>query len=462
MFRPPTPRPVIDKNEKRPYYELFEEYCSWVIWDGAARCFTLRFLPTKSRNGIWYVFKKGVYIETTQPEIDKIYHFAMDLFGLKTGTSQLNYCMTLLKTWTIMSRKEWMDHDPKWENNLNGYYNYKEKKHYDHTPDKMFKRQSPRHYLGQGILIPDILVRLLKIFSNEGHRENFIKYLIAVVHKKLVWGKFLLLYGKTGSGKSTILQIFPLLYGEDNSSATTLYRLGKPFGLDHMYDKRVNMHPDLPMVPINPFVIATVKTLTGSDGRLPVEIKGQTSFMHMITCFIAFGIQELIGFTQEAEREMDSWFKRVVLGYCPVIQPEDEQFKESIADPKFLDELYTWALNQTPQRFYEPGQEKEWIRRNKKEWLLKSNPILKILQENYKFCETDMIERDGIPEPNVQSILCFEIESLVRKELDAEGHIVPSQLRNQITRAFNTMFIGRSKGKGTRASWENVVRRDAE
>lgn len=461
MFRIPTPRPVVDEKEKRPYYELFEEYCGLVIWDNSARCFTLRFLPIKNRNGFWYLYKNGVYKETKQPEIDKLYNFAMEMYGLRKGTQNLNYCMTLLKSWTMMDESLWQDHNTAWENNLDGYFNYKTRKIHPHTPKMMFKRQTPHHHDTTVDLIPEKFVKLLTIFPNEIHRDNFVKFFIAVVHKKLGWGKFLMLYGKTGSGKSTILQILPALYGPDNSSKTTLIQIGKQFGLGHMYDKRVNVSPDIPMVPINPYVIANMKTLTGGDGGIPVEIKGGTLFMHKITCFIALGIQELVGFTNEAEREIDSWMKRVVLGECPNIHPEDEDFKESVLDKKFLSELYSWAMNQTPTRFYEPGGEKEWIRHNKEEWLLKCNPILAILKENYEYCETDMVERDGIPEPITQSILCFQIESLVRKELEAEGSLIPKQLRNQITRAFNTMFIGRSKGKGTRASWENVVvRRD--
>ena len=463
MFRLPTPRPVVDKNEKRPYYELFEEYCSWVIWNDKVNQYTLRFLPTIKRAGFWYVYKDGVYELADQSEIDILYFNAMEMFGIHTTTNQLNFCMTKLKAWTRMNITDWKDHESVYENNLDGLWHYATKTLLKHTPKLMYKRQSPRHYFADVVEIPPELIKLLQIFPKQHHRDNFIKFLLMVVHKKIKWGKFLFLYGKTGAGKSTILQIFSALYGKKNSSKTVLSSFGQRFGLDHMYDKRCNVSPDVPTVEINPWVIATMKTLTGNDGDIPIETKGGTKFMYPVQCFIVFGIQELVGFTNEAEKEIDSWMKRVVLGECPNMQEEDEEFNESILDPDLLDRIYSWALNTTPQRFYEPGKEKEWIRENKEEWLLKSNPILAILKENYEYCATDITETDeGIKAPITQSILCFEVEKVVTAALKEEGNLVPKQLRNAITRAFNVMFIGRSDRRGSNASWENVVekRRD--
>lgn len=443
--------------KKQEYYDIFEEYILNTCMKD--EYYLIRYLPKTDSQGMWYIFQSGVYKAVPKQIIECYYYEAMTIKLEHKSTAHLNFCMNELKGWTLMSWEDWDDHNPEWENCLDGMINLSERKLYPHSPKFMMKKQTPRRFLSDVVLIPEKFEKLLTIFTTEKIREKFLKFFLSVIHKKFEWGKFVLLYGETGSGKSTVLQIFAEIYGKKQASHTKLQVMGKRFGLDDMYDKRVNVHPDLPMVDIGPYTISEVKTLTGEDGDISVEIKGATKFNYPINCFLAFGINELVGFTDKAEKEIDSWMKRVVLCECPQMLPEDTEFKKSIREPKFLDELYSWAINTRPMRFYESGEEKEWIRSNKEEWLLKCDPILRILKENYEWCEIDYVENDGIQIPLIQKLPCDEVEFLMIDELKANGDIIPSQLRNKITVAFRAMKVGRNTKTGGKARYINVVKR---
>ena len=182
--------------------------------------------------------------------------------------------------------------------------------------------------------------------------------------------------------------------------------------------------------------------------------------MYPIQCFLEFGIQELVDFTKEARREIDSWFKRVVLCECPNIHPEDPEFKRSMRDPIFLDELYSWAINTKPMRFYEPGEEEKWIERNKNEWLLKCDNILRILKDHYEYKANEKIESDeGIMIDLIPKILVNDVYDYVTGMYENEGLLLPKQLKNEITRTLLTMRIRRDNRRSEGGSYKNIVRR---
>ena len=452
--------PVLEDTEAVPYYDLFQVYIESVYMEDDM--YLIRYLPIKHQSGIWYLYSEGVYKTISQPIVDKLYFDAMAIYNKKTSTTQLNFCVTKLKTWVVMVWEEWDDHNPDWENCLDGMIHLPTRKLHPHSPKFMFKKQTPRHFFPDCVLIPALFEKATHAITSALHRENYLKFFLAVVHKKYEWGKFLILFGKTGSGKSTLLQIHPEMYGRENTSKTDLWDLGRRFGLDHMHDKRVNTVLDMPVVEINPYVIGKVKTLTGEDGDISVEIKGGTKFMYPIQCFLEFGIQEVVDFTEEARREIDSWFKRVVMGECTKIFPEDSDFKKAIRDPDFLDELYSWAINTSPMRFYDPGEEEAWIERNKTEWLTKCDPVLRILKERYVYTPTtEDIDPDGIKIKNEHKLLVNDVYEYVLGTLENEGQLPPKQLKNNITKTLLTMRIRRDDRRSEGGSYKNIVRRAA-
>ena len=127
-----------------------------------------------------------------------------------------------------------------------------------------------------------------------------------------------------------------------------------------------------------------------------------------------------------------------------------------------MDRLYSWAIWTPIYPIYEPEEEEEWIRSNKELWLLNSDPILRILKDEFEFSPTDYDEdEDGIRVyEKKDSVLCTKVREVVVDGLEAEGYLVPTQIRKAITEALKTMKIYRGDNSATKATYENIVRRD--
>jgi len=440
-----TPRNYLEEfiDHIRTHYKLDE-------------CYTFRFDTMIEK---WFQYDDGYY---KQVPIQQIYSVYWNIpFTTKTSNTKLSHCIKWLEAETQFDGK-WMDHDPNYDNCLNGIVNITTHKLLSHTPRMMFKHQVPRNFDSlEGQLIPKQFATALECIPNEQQREYFLKFFLNTIHKRFEDEVFLMLYGVKGAGKSTLIQIFSCMFGPAMTSHTSLNKLGGTFGKSAMYDKRVNCEPDLPIVPLYPNAISEIKKITGEDGELEVSLKFRTPFNYPVSCFNIFGINQLMGFTDDAEKEIDSIMRRVVLVNCPNMMLKDAEFKKLMRSPKFLDKLYSWAMWAPCYPIYEPEEEEEWIRHNKELWLLNSNPILKILQEEFEFCPTDYDEtEEGVRiYQEKQKVKCTEVREVVADRLEEEGYLVPTQIRKAITEALKTMKIYRGDTTGTKASYENIVRR---
>jgi len=448
------------KQKTIPYYFLFEEYIdeNFKI-DGH---YTIRF---DTMIGKWFLYENGYYHKVPIQEIYLIFTKAMLTKGMDESTTKMNYCIKKLEAITQFNG-EWDDNSSLIDNCISGIVDLKTHELDTHHPSYMFRHQVPRKYdptISEEI--PKLFDQVLKCIPNEKHRANFVNFFLHVIHKNFNDEVFMMLYGVKGAGKSTLIQIFTEIYGPEMTSKTGLHKLGGRFGKTDMYDKRVNCEPDLPIKDLKPYTISELKKLTGEDGYLEVEMKNRDPFKYLISCFLIFGINQLMGFDKDAEKEIDSVMRRAVLIQCPNVMPKDAKFKRKIRDPEFLDELYSWAVIKPHLPIYEAEEMEEWIRQNKEDWLLNSNPILRICKELYEYCATDeVISDEGVTIPLVRSLRVSEVVPEILENLDAEGHIIPqhTSVQSQITQALKTMKIYRNTRTGKNSAYENIVRRDSE
>jgi phage/plasmid-associated DNA primase len=240
------------------------------------------------------------------------------------------------------------------------------------------------------------------------------------------------------------------MWGAQVTSKKSLHLMGKRFGLSNIYDKRINIHPDMPIVDLDPYCISILKNLTGNDDDIEIEIKGLTPIEYKITLFLAFAIQQLPGFNIHAEKEIDSIMRRVVLVEYPVMQEVNREFKKSLIDPTFLDQLYSWLVVTNPVPFYENyKEEEEWIQYNKNKWLMNADPILRILLDNYEYKEK-------------YTVKAYDVVQMVKEQLMNEGMLVPKSVKTQITNAFSTMNISNNGKRGSNCLYENCRQIDPE
>lgn len=427
------------------FYETFESVIKHdftVIEDGLEYS---RIIYDSNTKKFHIYTAEGYYKETPIEDIQNLYYIYMSVEKIATSNQMRNHCIDRLKSRSILKCK-WLDDDGNLECVKNGIINLKERKLYPHSPKYFFKHQIERNFIEDvDPVIPGRFNEVLKCIPDELDRDNFIKYWLACVHKNHDYEVFLLCYGVKWGGKSSCLNIFSEMYGTQVVSKQPLNKFGNRFGLSSVYDKRVNIHPDMPIARMNPYTISTLKSLTGQDGTIEVELKGKTPFTYPIGIFLAFGINQLMGFTDDAEKEIDSIMRRVVLVEFPNEQKLSPKFKKSLQDPVFLDELYSWFVITQSYPFFEYTKEsqREWIKRNKKKWLLNADPILRILMDNYIF-EEDM---------KIQS---YDVVGVVKIQLEKDGNFVPKRLKTLITQAFSTMNIYPNNARGANQYYVNV------
>jgi len=429
-------------SKPKPYYEFFMDYvrANYMITEEECEYFTVLY---DARLKTWYEYGTGVYRQIYKTDVERIYLVAMNAMDFPTTTQQKNHCLDYLRV-NCQMREEWMDNSPTYDCIANGIVNLQTRELLPHSPKWYFRNQIERNFNPHvDPVIPPRFLKCLNAIADKDDRNNYLKFWLAVVHKKHDYEVFLMCYGVKWGGKSSNLNIFAQMYGTQVVSKKALQLIGKRFGLSNIYHKRVNIHADMPIVNLDPFTISILKTITGNDGDIEIELKGVTAFEYRIALFMAFGINQLMGFTQNAEKEVDSIMRRVVLVEFPDIQKLDAEFKKSLLDPHFLDRLYSWFVISSPLPLFEESNQIAWIQRNKKKWLLNADPVLRILLENYAFAEH-------------VTITSTDVISFVRSELESEGMLVPKNLKLQITNAFSTMDIFPNDKRGTKALYLNV------
>lgn len=330
----------------------------------------------------------------------------------------------------------------KWDEN--GY----NRVYYQHDPAFLFDYVVPRHYKLEGPNLSGISMwkHLIQEVTNDW--ENFLKFLIAVVHKNHSDEIMMFAYGPAGAGKSTILQTLGNLYGKENTSDVKISRMGSRFATSGMYQKRINVAPDNLIMPINAYIIAYIKETCESNATMEIEIKGITPFSVDVDWFQAFGINQLMPIESRYAQEIDSIMRRLLLIHCPKRRNRDTELKDMFLDPDFLDDIYTWAVNQS----YVPiiDNLNEHIRCNTERYFADSDPILRICQENFHYTGD---ERDGL--------FVTECLDILRECLTDEGYPIPVDINAQLTQKLRIMKIDRNdKLRGAKARYVRCKLRD--
>lgn len=393
----------------------------------------------------WYKYIRGVYKLQEIAEINNLFFKCMEDNEIPTTDSRLNHAIKYLQTWCIFDGN-WLDNNDRYDCVLNGIVDLEERKIAPHSPKFKFKYKIERNLdVNVDLVIPELLVESCKAIPDLIDKGNYIKFWIAAAHKRHDYECFLLCYGVRGAGKSSNLKTFSTMWGSQVTGKKPLQEIGKRFGLSSIYDKRINIHPDMPMIPFDAFTISQIKTITGNDGDIEIEIKGIPRFNFEMKLFLAGGLNQLVEFAKNAEKEIDSIMRRAVLVEFPNVQKVNRAFKKSLADPKYLDQLYSWLVMTQPVPFYDEDNMDEWIQRNKKKWLMNADPVMRIIQDNFEFKKQHTIK-------------AHDVIGFVREEMKKEGFLIPQgqSLKNQITNAFSAMNIYHNQKRGSKCLYQNV------
>lgn len=435
------------------YYLKFEQYLQQAYYDVPTQSYYIRYYSTANR---WYIYNplEGVYRDVSKHQIKKIFMEWADLVGEKTTSQKTNHIVERLQAF--------LEYTDLWDSGLFNQYNHiinvrnglldtETLQLLPHTPAYMSRRQIPRWYISGVRKIPG---PLQKVLTSTPDRDNLLKSLICVVKNRHEDEVFIMLYGQKHSGKSTTLQIFENIMGSENISKSSLFILSDRFGFEDCFDKLINIYPDLPICPMNSHTIGVLKTMTGNDGNLQIEIKGVPKFKYPIAIFFAFGTNQLPSFQKGSSMEMESLMRRACLIHYPQMQLHDPSFKSLIKDPGVLDLIFSYLVALPYIPLYLPCELEEWIRNNTEKWLEDSAPVLRVLKNLYFYCP---IPRNAKGDPYSLEVRAVYEET--RDMLGDEGYVT-GDLQADITEAFRSMKIYRNNARGAKSAYLKIMRFD--
>ncbi len=201
------------------------------------------------------------------------------------------------------------------------------------------------------------------------------------------YSKAFMLYGETGTGKTTIINIIEQFFGKQNISGVELQKLDDPFQIEKTRNKLINIFDDLSSRPIK-FVgkfkgLVTNSSMRGSIKHVQAEVEWINRCKGLFACNVLPTIKEYV---------TDAFYKRFVLIAC------FENFKEKgtedtdIRDKKYSEGAKSGLLNKLLQalkrleerkNFPEVWQDIDYV---KNYWNMDINPVKLFVDEN---CEID-------------------------------------------------------------------------
>jgi len=446
------------KTERVKWYNEFEDYFRQTFYaDHPDPNIPLIRFHKKEKK--WYHYEQsGYYNEIDESDIDSIFMDWADMCGIDTQ-GKMRHMIRRLKARLKFSEiwDEGKYEGRRVDNILDGLIDLDTKEILPHTPAYFSKSQVPRHYIKSQTTIP---AKLKKVYGITPDRDILHRFSVSVIQRHFESEGSLFLYGPRGAGKSTLLSIFPAIYGKDLLSSTPIQKLGSSFGLSQCYDKRLNVYADLPKTKLSANTVSVFKTLTGRDGEIEVNKKGTPQFNWLINCFFLWGCNQLMAFAKDATSEVESIMRRLAIVNCPTPQIKDEAFKMSMSDPDFLDQVFSYLMNETYEPLCDPLKADDYINENYRRWLMDSDPVMKIINEFYVF--------DDVPEyhDHVEGIdiycqiPCFKVVEEVKEIMTKERIIVPGDLQADVTLALKSLKIFPNNKRGSNRMYLKVKRRN--
>jgi len=436
--------PVETVDEDMPYYQQFEKWyaemsglcpnCSYIRWDPRLHKFYA------------YQAKRGFYEEFYEENVLQIFGLFADQYKVDLKPQNYTVFMKRFKSWAcILFTKEWNEEG--YENLEEGVLNLSTLELEPHSPMYMFRYVVPRRFTSPNPLGVQLFENLLKT----GDKPALLRqYLINMVHRDFTDKKFLIVYGKAGGGKSTLLNIPANMFGDELTSTTDLYRLGKKFGLKDCYKARINIDSDIPVKTMDANVVSILKKLTGgvhgSDNKVTVELKGVDLFSVRIGCYFVFGCNQLPKWDTESLTECESIGRRALLVHYETFQIDCAGLEEITLDADFLDDIYSYLIRLPVKPINMVGKE-QWIKQALDEWFTDCDPLLGILKDLYEPTDKDM-----------DSVLCTEVYEMVCEELNKDNSTIPKNLMAQITQSLMTLGIRKNSTK-TKPKYLKIARK---
>ena len=255
--------------------------------------------------GECYRYMDGVYVESssyvrslirdmimldrfiTQDQIMSVYKLLADDYRIQKDTSELNSDTDLI-------------------NFTNGVYNIETRQMLPHDSKYLQTLQIPHEV---GPYKPFKQTRLYDFFRKTKLKQEDVKmileYMAYCMTLKHGLKTFMVLKGKSNTGKSVLIRFIEELVGHQNTSALSMHELNMRFYPAQLYGKLLNACADNNSLPLQS--IDSLKKITGGD-LIMHEKKGNDPFFFTPFCKLIFSFNQM---PLQLEEKSNAFYKRM-------------------------------------------------------------------------------------------------------------------------------------------------------
>lgn len=281
--------------------------------------------------GECYRYQDGVYVESssyvrslirdmimldrfiTQDQIMSVYRLLTDDYRIQKSSFELNANTNLI-------------------NFLNGVYDIESKQLLPHDSKYLQTLQIPHEV---GLYKPFTQTRLYDFFKKTRLKKEDIQMILSYMAYCLTLKHglktFMVLKGKSNTGKSVLIRFIEELVGHQNTSALSMHELNMRFYPAQLYGKLLNACADNNSLPLQS--IDSLKKITGGD-LIMHEKKGNDPFFFTPFCKLIFSFNQL---PLQLEEKSDAFYKRM-----RILSMENELF----LNDAYVDDLCTHGVEE--------------------------------------------------------------------------------------------------------------------
>lgn len=252
-----------------------------------------------------YRYQDGVYVEASSYVRSLIKDMIM-LDRFITQETIMSVYKLLVDDYRIRKTSDELNPDTDLINFKNGVWNIRDRKIYQHDSKYLQTIQIP-HEVGE--YIPFKETRLYGFFKQTKLRKEdimmILKYMAYCMTLKHGLKTFMVLLGKSNTGKSVLIRFFENLVGSQNTSALSMHELNMRFYPAQLYGRLLNACADNNSLPLSS--IDTLKKITGGD-LIMHEKKGKEPFFFVPFSKLIFSFNQM---PLQLEEKSNAFYKRM-------------------------------------------------------------------------------------------------------------------------------------------------------
>lgn len=225
----------------------------------------------------------------------------------------------------------------------NGVWDINTKKLLPHDSKYLQTIQIPHEV---GVYVPFEKTRLYKFFEktelSESDIDMIMQYMAYCMTLHYGLKTFMILCGKSNTGKSVLLRFFETLIGAQNVSSLSMHQLSARFYPAQLHGRLLNSCGDNDSMPLSS--IANLKKITGGD-RIMHEKKGKEPFFFTPFCKLIFSFNQL---PLQLEEKSDAFYKRMRILYMNHELKLNDAYVNELCSEESITEIIPYLLALLP------------------------------------------------------------------------------------------------------------------